>query len=44
MTLAEAMARIADLEEHIARQNALILKWMLRLAKSEARAGKVGAK
>jgi hypothetical protein len=33
------MARIAELEEHIARQNALILKWMLRIAKAEARKG-----
>ena len=44
MTLADAMARIAILEDHITRQNALILKWLLRLAKAEARAGKVGSK
>jgi hypothetical protein len=44
MTLEEAMKRIEELEEHIARQNELILKWTLRFAKEEAKQGNVGTK
>ena len=42
MTLPEALKRIEELERHITCQNELITKWMLRLAKAEAKAGNVG--
>ena len=44
MTLPEALKRIEELEQHITRQNELITKWLLRLAKAEAKAGNVGHK